>query len=233
MSADQSSRRAFLSRAVASGTGVTLVAAPLLALAADDGEVTPTEDLMREHGLLDRVLLIYEELSRRLTAGAEAPAQILGESASIVSKFVEAYHEKIEEEEVFPRLEKVGKLVDLTKILRAQHVAGRAITAQIAAAARAGSLSDKARATAVQGSIAAFIRMYRPHAAREDTILFPAFHGSMKEKEFRELGERFEEREHKLLGKEGFEGVLDHVGQLERALGIYDLDHFTPAASGH
>jgi hypothetical protein len=72
------------------------------------------------------------------------------------------------------------------------------------------------------------VRMYRPHAAREDTILFPAFHGSMKEKEFRRLGERFEEREHKLLGKEGFEGVLERVAQIERDLGIFELDRFTP-----
>jgi hemerythrin-like domain-containing protein len=191
--------------------------------------VTPTEDLMREHGLLDRVLLAYEELSRRLSAGEDAPAKVLGECAAIVSKFVEAYHEKIEEEEVFPRLEKAGKLTELTKILRSQHLAGRAITAQLAEAARAGDL--KPRAAAVQSHIKAFLRMYRPHAAREDTILFPAFHGSMNEKEFRALGERFEEREHKLLGKEGFEGVLDHVGQLERALGIYELAQFTPSVT--
>jgi hemerythrin-like domain-containing protein len=186
---------------------------------------------MREHGLLDRVLLAYEELSRRLASGAAVSPQILGDCAAIVSKFVEAYHEKIEEEEVFPRLERAGKLTDLTKTLRAQHVAGRALTAQIAEAARAGDLAAKPRAAAVQGYIGAFIRMYRPHAAREDTILFPAFHGSMKEKDFRELGERFEEREHELLGKDGFEGVLDHVAQIESALGIYELDRFTPSGA--
>ncbi len=31
-------------------------------------EVSPTEDLMREHGLLNRVLLIYDEIARRIDA---------------------------------------------------------------------------------------------------------------------------------------------------------------------
>jgi hemerythrin-like domain-containing protein len=229
MNAVPGNRRAFLSCAAAAGGGAVVAAGPLAAFAAEEGEVTPTEDLMREHGLLDRVLLAYEELSRRISAAEVVPAKILGECAAIVSKFVEAYHEKIEEEEVFPRLEKAGKLIDLTRTLRLQHTAGRAITAQIAEAARSGDVAAKPRAAAVQGYISSFVRMYRPHAAREDTVLFPAFHASMKEKEFRALGERFEEREHKLLGKEGFEGVLARVGQIERALGIHELDQFTPA----
>jgi hemerythrin-like domain-containing protein len=235
---DRRSRRSLLASASAGVAGAVLLVRP--ALAADDGEVTPTEDLMREHGLLDRILLAYEEIGRRISAGIAGitgpTAQLLAECASIVSKFVEDYHEKIEEEEVFPRLEKAGKLTDLTKTLRAQHLAGRAITARIAAAAKLGELGPKANGPAAETAINAFIRLYRPHAAREDTILFPAFHGSMKEKEFRELGERFEEREHKLLGQQGFqggfEGVLEHVAQIERALGIYDLDQFTTAKLG-
>jgi hypothetical protein len=34
-------------------------------------EVTPTEDLMREHGVLDRVLLIYDAAVRRLSANED------------------------------------------------------------------------------------------------------------------------------------------------------------------
>jgi hemerythrin-like domain-containing protein len=132
---------------------------------------------------------------------------------------------------VFPRLEKAGKLVELTKTLRAQHVAGRALTADVLKAAGAGNLGDKSRGQAVVTATTSFIRMYRPHAAREDTVLFPAFHELMSEKEWKALGDRFEEREHQVLGKAGFEGVLDEVGQIERTLGIYELSLFTPGAT--
>ncbi len=40
---------------------------------------------------------------------------------------------------------------------------------------------------------------------------------------------RFEGKEHELFGKEGFEGQVAHVEQIERKLGIYDLAQFTPS----
>jgi hemerythrin-like domain-containing protein len=187
----------------------------------DDGEVTPTEDLMREHGVIERLLLIYEEVSRRTSRGTPVPTEAVPSAATIVRRFIEQYHERLEEEQVFPRLEKAGKLVDLTRVLRAQHVAGRNLTALILDRARGSNES-------VVEPMAAFIRMYRPHAAREDTDLFPAFHGLFEETEFRALGERFEEQEHKLLGNKGFEGVLVELAQIEKSLGINDLAQFTP-----
>ena len=70
--------------------------------------------------------------------------------------------------------------------------------------------------------------MYRPHEAREDTILFPALRSIVSEHEFDALGEEFETKEHQLFGKEGFEGEVEKVGEIEKQLGIYDLSKFTP-----
>lgn len=41
-------------------------------------------------------------------------------------------------------------------------------------------------------------------------------------------GEDFEKKEHELFGDDGFEKMVDRVAQLERAVGIYDLNQFTP-----
>lgn len=71
--------------------------------------------------------------------------------------------------------------------------------------------------------------MYRPHASREDTELFPAFHDLVGERAYRELGEQFEDREKRTLGASGFEGAVGEVGKLETELGIHDLARFTPA----
>jgi len=219
-------RRQILSGVVAAGAAV--VAGPALGKPKGkrppDGEVTPTEDLMREHGLLDRLLLIYEEVGRRVGRSTPVPTDVVPSTVDIVRRFIEGYHEKLEEEQVFPRLERAGRLADLTKVLREQHAAGRALTAQLVEKARGSTGS-------VVEPIAAFVRMYRPHAAREDTVLFPVFHGLFDEKEFRALGERFEEQEHKVLGDKGFEGVLAEVVQIEQSLGIHDLAQFTPVGS--
>ena len=69
--------------------------------------------------------------------------------------------------------------------------------------------------------------MYRPHAAREDTVLFPAFRDTVGRSEYRELGEQFEEKEHELFGEHGFENTVAEVARLEARLGIADLARFT------
>src|SRR4051794_10835259 len=65
-------------------------------------EVAPNEDLMREHGLLNRVLLIYEEVIRRIDAKRDLNPNSLLQSAKIIRNFVEDYHEKLEEDHLFP-----------------------------------------------------------------------------------------------------------------------------------
>ena len=87
-------------------------------------EVGPPEDLMREHGVLKRVLLIYGEALRRLDAKQDFPPDALADAARIIRSFVEDYHEKLEENFLFPRFEKANQLVDLVKVLRIQHEAG-------------------------------------------------------------------------------------------------------------
>jgi hypothetical protein len=81
-------------------------------------------------------------------------------------------------------------------------------------------------------AVEAFIRMYRPHEAREDTVLFPAFRKIVTAKELKELGEKFEKEEDRLFGDEGFEKTVDQVATIEKQLGIYDLAQFTPKLSG-
>jgi hypothetical protein len=61
------------------------------------------------------------------------------------------------------------------------------------------------------------LRMYRPHAAREGTMPFPAFREVVGGKGYRELGEPFDDREHKLCGKEGFESVVRDVAGVRHA----------------
>jgi hemerythrin-like domain-containing protein len=73
-----------------------------------------------------------------------------------------------------------------------------------------------------------FLRMYRPHEAREDTVLFPAFRSIVSAHEYDALGDDFEKKEDELFGDEGFFKVVDQVAQLEKRLGIYELAQFTP-----
>jgi hemerythrin-like domain-containing protein len=179
-----------------------------------DTEVGPVEDLMREHGLLDRVLLVYDEVVRRMRAGEKWDPAPLQRAATLVQEFVESYHEKNEEQFVFPRFETKEVLSELVGTLRAQHQEGRRLTQQILHQQR------------LLPSLEQFTRMYRAHTAREDTLLFPALYKLMTKRELEQLGERFEEIEHSL--PRDFEKALDEVAAVEKAYGIGDLSKFSP-----
>jgi hypothetical protein len=51
-------------------------------------EVGPPEDLMREHGVLKRVLLIYGEVLRRIDSKQDFPPEALADAARIIRSFV-------------------------------------------------------------------------------------------------------------------------------------------------
>ena len=190
--------------------------------------VGPPEDLMREHGVLKRVLLIYGEALRRLDAKEDLPPDPLADAAGIIRRFVEDYHEKLEENFLFPRFEKANLLTDLVKVLRIQHQAGRRVTDITLRFANIGSLKNDSERAQLIDSMQQFIRMYNPHEAREDTVLFPAFRKIVSPHEFDSLGEDFEKKENELFGKDGFEKVVDKVAGIEKRFGIYDLAQFTP-----
>ena len=214
----------FIGGAALAGVGVLRAAEK----AKEEEEVSPAEDLMREHGVLKRVLLIYEEAIRRMTANQELPVETVADSAKIIRNFIEDYHEKLEENFLFPRFEKAGKLTDLVKTLRDQHQAGRRITDLTLGLAKQSTIKNADERAQLADSLRQFIRMYNPHEAREDTVLFPEFRKIVSANEYASLGEDFEKKEHELFGEDGFEKMVDKVTNIEKTLGIYELAQFTP-----
>jgi hemerythrin-like domain-containing protein len=199
-------------------------------------DVSTNENLVRENGILRRVLLMYDEVSRRIEARQDFPLQTAIDCVAIVRSYIEDYHQKLEEEHIFPlfrtyyRRDDVlrlyaQKLVDLVDILHAQHQAGRPLTDRILSTLH--SLKTAGDRQKLAQDLRAFVRMYMPHVAREDTVLFPALHIIVTAQQYRALGEQFEEIEHKTFGGDGFDIYLDKVTAFEKYLGIYDLSQFT------
>jgi len=223
-------RRSFLKNTslLALGAGSLAVSSATLFAQKGKGEedVSTNEDLMREHGILKRVLLIYDEVVRRIRAQEDFSPQTVADSANIIRKFIEDYHEKLEENHLFPRFRKAGKLVELVDVLYEQHQAGRQLTDRTRATA--ASLKTPDDRNRLAQDLSAFIRMYAPHEAREDTVLFPALHSIVSRHEYDAMGEQFDRIERQTFGGDGFDIYLDKVVAIEKRLGIYDLAQFTP-----
>jgi hemerythrin-like domain-containing protein len=195
----------------------------------EEEEVSPAEDLMREHGVLKRVLLIYTEVMGRIDSQREFPPDVVLSSAKLIRSFVEDYHEKLEEDYLFPRFKKANKLVDVVNVLYTQHQRGRTLTDLTMRLATPAGIKDSAQRAQLRNSLYQFVRMYEPHEAREDTVLFPAFSKIVSKHEYDSLGEEFERKENQIFHGDGFEKNVDAVAKLEKELGIYDLSQFTPS----
>lgn len=223
-------RRNFLTKTgilVASGIASTELITSCGNEKGGDEDVSTNEDLMREHGVLKRILLIYEESTMRLTKNKDIDLSFVLQSVNLIKTFIEDYHEKLEEDHLFPLFEKAGQLVDLTKTLRIQHQKGRLLTLRIIANAKKNNPTPEEKKL-LAADMQSFVRMYSPHEAREDTILFPALHKLISKHEYDSLGEDFEKKEKKQFGGDGFDMAVDKVTAIEKGLNIYDLNLFTP-----
>lgn len=184
---------------------------------------------MREHGVIDRVLLVYEEGLRQLRAGGKPSVDALAKAGGIVRRFVEDYHEKLEEDYVFPRFEHAGgEMAELVGTLRRQHEAGRRVTDDVIKLTKAGGMRAKNSRSQLADALQTFIRMYRPHAAREDTVLFPSLYAVLTDLEKVELAEAFAAREREAFGDRGLATVVEEIAALEKGVGILELAQFTP-----
>src|SRR4051794_21548137 len=103
-------RRAVIS---AGAAGLMMINRGVALAASNDEGVTAPEDLMKEHGVLNRCLLIYEAAIRRIEMKEEIGPDVFQHTANLVRRFVEEYHEKNEETYIFPVFKKAGKLADL------------------------------------------------------------------------------------------------------------------------
>jgi hemerythrin-like domain-containing protein len=196
---------------------------------AEPIEVTATEDLMREHGILRRALLVYQEAAVKLRQDATSvPPDVLEKAANLFRVFGEDYHEKqLEEVFIFPAVKKVpGEAAGYVDVLLAQHVRGREITDYLLSISQADRIASNS-VEPLAKTLESFVRMYEHHAAIEDTVVFPAWKAAVGGNELDALGEKFEEIEHQQFGSDGYETALKRMEEIEQSLGLSNLDMFT------
>lgn len=227
-----SRRAAFLSAGGVLAAGLALASCSKRPEKPEAGEVSAVEDLMREHGVLRRILVIYREAAGWLTQGRTGfDAGALGQAADLFRAFGEEYHEReLEEQHLFPQLQKAGGPgAALVPVLLAQHARGREATAFVRARCAGGKIAV-ADAAPLAKVLLDFTRMYEAHTAFEDTVAFQAWRRSLSPKDLAAAGEQFEQIEHSHFGGDGFDMAVDQVAQIEQRLGLADLSRYTAPA---
>jgi len=219
---------------VAAGTGLVVAGANFSVVQAEEKhdaekEVTAVEDLMREHGVIRRAILVYRDIATKLRIKpASVDLKLLGRTADLFRSFGENYHEReLEETLLFPVVRKAGGQASAyIDTLVSQHQRGRELTDYVLAAVAKGSVSAT-EADSLARLLDSVELMYEHHAAREDTVVFRAWKEALSPNQLDEMGEKFEEIEHRQFGKDGFENAVEQISAIEQAFGTADLERFT------
>jgi hemerythrin-like domain-containing protein len=224
-------RRALLTGAAATAGLVLGGGSVQLAHAVSDDQAAPPnipspgEELMVEHGVLKRLLLCYEAMRQRIEDRQSLNPGVVGDAAQIISDYVESFHEGLEEAYVFPRVAPIQPA--LIRTLLVQHDHGRHLTAAIQDLAGT-ALTAPATRTALAAHLSAFARMYAPHEAWEDTVVYPTLRQVTPQRTIDQLAERFHDLEARQYGDSALRTILARVGGIEEQLDIHDLNTFTP-----
>lgn len=191
------------------------------------GQTLPVgEDLMQEHGVFRRLLMIYDELSHRFEQGFADPDGCLSKSTDLIITYVQNHHERIEELMVFPALTKANAQAELVSTLVEQHQVGRDITDAIQKRIESVPKPHSSTQAELSKLTRSYSHMFRAHAAREDTVAFPALRKIMTPTQYQEFSDKVLNIESKMKVAE-LDDILKKVLLVETALDLADLNKFT------
>ncbi len=190
-------------------------------------ESSPIEDLMREHGVVERILLIYQRILEKAITGQEIDISAINAAARLVDSYVSDHHEKDEESYIFPKFREANYIVELVDTLENQHDVAREVNRQILDLSSKGATIGQEDLIRLLDRCGMFINMYLPHISRENTILFPAFFDIVSREYIQEIKEKMEDEEEQALGDTGFRGLIGRLSELEKQVGCHDLDQYT------
>jgi hemerythrin-like domain-containing protein len=198
--------------------------------ATDEHLISPNEDLMQEHGLVGRVILIYRRCMHNIEQGIEFDPSHIATAARIVAHVIHGHHELEEERILFPIVQRRKTLSPLIAVLVGQHQAARGLTGTIANTATAKGLRDPNQRGVILNAMREFASMYEPHGAYEDTVVYPAFRAALSAQEYLKYSRMFAAEERKANGVDGFEKRVVELTGIENALGI-SLSAYTEQAA--
>jgi hemerythrin-like domain-containing protein len=190
-------------------------------------ESSPTEDLMKEHGVIERIMLIYQRMIEKAIIGQEVDISIINRASEMVDEYVSKHHERDEEKYVFPKFREANYIVELVDTLEHQHNVSRQLNLQVMGLSSKGAKITHDEALRLLDLCGMFVNMYLPHISRENTILFPTLFDIASPKYIRDIKKRMEGEEEKVLGETGFRGFVGRVAALEKEAGCHELSQYT------
>jgi hemerythrin-like domain-containing protein len=180
----------------------------------------PTELLMEEHRVIERLLATLDRAASRLEMGEDVRPGVFLDAADVIKGFADGCHHRKEEGILFPALEQAGVPRDggPVGVLLAEHEEGRRLTRAMRQAAELVAGGDVSARSAVVGNARGYTGLLKQHIKKEDTVLFPLAVRVVQGHKRTEMAEAFEVVEREETGEGAHEKYLGMVEALEREI---------------
>lgn len=182
----------------------------------------PIESLMHEHRMIERMLNVLNEASRRAETSGELDLYIFEKAVDFIKTFADRCHHMKEEGEFFPLIERKGipNQGGPIGMMLHEHDIGRGYVRGMEEALRKYKAGDKSQTQVVIQNARGYANLLAQHIMKEDNILYPMGNRVLTEADRKKLAIRFEEIEEKEIGEGVHEEYHHMVEGLETRMGI-------------
>jgi hemerythrin-like domain-containing protein len=182
----------------------------------------PTEVLMEEHRVIERLLTNLEIAVNRLDKGDDIRAGIFVDAAEIIKGFADGCHHRKEEGVLFPAMEEAGvpNQGGPIGVMLAEHEEGRRLTRAMRQAAERVVAGDESAKGDMLENARSYVELLKQHIQKEDMVLFPLADRAILGEKRDEMVEAFEVVEREETGEGVHEKYLGMVEAFEKEASV-------------
>jgi hemerythrin-like domain-containing protein len=178
----------------------------------------PTEILIEEHHVIERVLIALEKAATRLSRGENVYLRFFSGTSTLIHGFEDSYHHRKEERILLPALIANGLPRDTGPVaaMLADHEEGRRLAHRLRQVTERFQSGDINARDQVVLSALAYVSLVRRHMQREETLLFPLVEKVIPPERQKQMIEDFDRFEHEVNGPEVHDkyfGMADRLFQ--------------------
>jgi len=166
-----------------------------------DVDITlPTDDLMSEHRVIERMLGILTKASNRLEKGQDIDPELYVGAVDFLRNFADKCHHTKEEKLLFEKMMERGVSGEVGPIavMMREHQDGRAHVKSLDKLSKE-KMSKTTREGLIKSS-RAYVDLLSKHIQKEDNVLYPLANQILDKEDQKELEKGFEEVEEKVMG---------------------------------
>lgn len=166
----------------------------------DVKSMRPTDDLMDEHRVIERMLGILTEASNRLEKGQDIDPELYVGAVDFLKNFADKCHHTKEEKLLFEKMMERGVSGEVGPIavMMREHQDGRAHVKSLDRLSKE-KMSKTTREGLIKSS-RAYVDLLSRHIQKEDNVLYPLANQILDKEDQKELEKGFEDVEEKVMG---------------------------------